>query len=178
MQCKKEGSAVSKIIFDLDLELCCSCGACAVACMDQNDTPDNQRAFRNVFEYEDRTSDEKFYCHYFSVSCMHCDDAPCVMACPTGCIQKDNETGLTLYDNSVCIGCRSCSMACPFSIPVFDKNGKMVKCDGCYERLKHGMEPACVRVCPTGALKCYREDEYEKASIRRSLTSITSLIKR
>ena len=90
---------------------------------------------------------------------MHCDNAPCVLACPVGCLYKDEATGLTLFDNTDCIGCHSCAMACPFGAPAFGADGKMRKCDGCVERLRAGEEPACVRVCPTGALSLARDGE-------------------
>ena len=46
---------MSKIIIDLDLEKCCACSACAIACMDQNDI-DLQKAipFRFAFELEEK----------------------------------------------------------------------------------------------------------------------------
>ena len=52
-----------------------------------------------------------------------------------------------------CIGCHSCSIACPFGVPRFGADGTMQKCDLCSERLEDGLEPACVRVCPTKALR-------------------------
>ena len=61
---------------------------------------------------------------------------------------------------SGCIGCHSCAMACPFGAPSFNAQGKMVKCHGCYVRLQYGLQPACVRVCPTGALRMVTEEEY------------------
>ncbi len=142
--------------FDLNIDKCSACGACAIACMDQNDIsiPDGERPLRCVFLQEDKTAaapDARY--HYFSVACMHCDNAPCVNACPAGCLYKDPETNLTLFDTTSCIGCHSCAMACPFGAPAFTREGKMRKCDGCIERIRHGMVPACVRACPNGALQ-------------------------
>ena len=158
-----------KWIFDVDASRCTACGACAIGCMDQNDIDieGGDCPLRLVFacESDDATA-------YVSMACMHCENAPCVRACPTGCLSKDLETGLTVYDRDLCIGCHSCAMACPFGAPSFDKEGKMRKCDGCITRLQHGMEPACVRLCPTGALHLYKEDEYKAARIGRSLKKI------
>ena len=113
---------------------------------------------------------------YLSVSCQHCDNARCITACPVGCLFKDSESGLTLYDNSKCIGCHSCAMTCPFGAPSFNSGGKMVKCDGCVERLRYGLPPACVRVCPTGALSCNREADYHHNQYAQSFRTLAQYI--
>lgn len=152
-------------ILDLDIDRCSACGACAVACMDQNDIEvGKDEPFRIVAALEEG---KRF--SYISVACQHCGDAPCVVACPSGCLRKDAETGLTLFDNTNCIGCHSCAMACPFGAPGFGEDGKMHKCDGCYVRLKNGLEPACVAVCPTYALRCLPQEDYQKLVIKNSL---------
>jgi len=160
---------MKKMILDFDPSLCCACGACAIACMDQNDyDPSTGNApFRTIFEAEH--CDEKPVFSHYSVACMHCSPAPCITACPVGCISKDPETDLTIFDTTDCIGCHSCAMACPFGAPSFNGAGKMEKCNGCYLRLHHGMEPACVRVCPTGALRMVTEEEYEAAHGEKSI---------
>ena len=161
-----------KIVFSIDINRCTACGACAIACMDQHDIDleRGDRPLRCICSYE---KDGKSY--YISAGCMHCADAPCVVACPTGCLFKDIQTGFTVYDASRCIGCRSCSMACPFGAPKFGHDGKMAKCDGCIERIRHGMEPACTRVCPTGALKCFTESEYDRLINERGVERLSSL---
>ncbi|MGN0404062.1 MAG: 4Fe-4S dicluster domain-containing protein [Bariatricus sp.] len=145
---------------DLDTSRCCACGACAVACMDQNDTDtaNGMHPFRSVFRDE---WGDGIFPSYFSIACMHCKEAPCVLACPCGCLYKDEETGLTLYNNDCCIGCHSCAMACPFGAPAFGPDGKMNKCDGCIQRLRAGMAPACVRACAFGALQLVSKAEDE-----------------
>ena len=141
-----------KYEFELNKNRCIACGACSIACMDQHDTDleAGDHPFRVVRALEDLSSPDKPSV-YLSSGCLHCDNAPCIAACPTGCLMK-NEMGLTVYDTTLCIGCRSCAMACPYGAPTFRYDGKMEKCDGCYARLEHGLLPACVRVCPTKAL--------------------------
>lgn len=148
-----------KMIFDLDMEKCVACGACAIACMDQNDiAPEKgEEPWRRVGTLEPTLGGGRF--EFLSVSCMHCDDAPCIPACPVCCISK-NENGLTVYDTGLCIGCQSCAMACPYGAPQYGPDGKMRKCTGCAERVKYGYEPACVRICPTKALTFMTEEEY------------------
>lgn len=166
-----------KKIFDLNYDFCVACGACSVACMDQNDIDprDGEMAYRLVQQLERKTPEGPVWT-YLSMACMHCADAPCVKACPSGCIKKDPETGFTIYDNTNCISCHSCAMACPFGAPRFNKEGKMEKCDGCNERVKAGLKPACVKVCPYLALKLYDEDEYEKQAPEKSLKKLADEI--
>ena len=134
---------MKKYAIDLDITKCISCGACSIACMDQNDfqVKEGQRPFRNVFDLEMEQKGEVKYSH-LSLACMHCSDAPCITACPSACLRKDPETNLTVYDTTNCIGCHSCAMACPYGIPSFGENGKMIKCDGCYESITECFRPA------------------------------------
>lgn len=165
------------MIIDLDMNRCVGCGACSVACMDQNDfhAGNGAKPFRVAANMEQMRNDS-IRLTGISTACMHCGDAPCVKACPCGCITKDQDTGFTVYDTTFCIGCHSCAMACPFGAPSFDTDGKMVKCDGCVERVKHGMLPACVKVCPFDALTICTEEEYQNAKVSKSAHRIAVMI--
>ncbi|MBN2468099.1 MAG: 4Fe-4S dicluster domain-containing protein [Deltaproteobacteria bacterium] len=137
----------------IDIKRCTGCQACVGACMDQNDLAvENQEpSWRHVFSVEEGIYPEARVM-YVSLACMHCQDAPCSIACPTGAIGK-KETGTVSVNPALCIGCRICLTACPFGVPRFNNEGKMQKCTLCSERVAEGLEPACVRICPTGALK-------------------------
>ena len=151
-----------KHVFTFDPDKCCACSACVVGCICQNDIDlaAGNTPFRKTYDNEVEVG-ECVYSNYLSAACMHCIDAPCIAGCPVGVLKKDPETGFTIYDNTNCIGCKSCAMACPFGVPRFrEEDGKMVKCDGCNERVKAGLKPACVRACPFGALDCVTEEEY------------------
>lgn len=164
-----------KFYLTFDPNKCCACHACVVACMDQNDTDvsNGELPLRKAYDVELKKENE-LNCVYISASCQHCTDAPCIFACPCGCISKDFITGMTINDSKNCIGCRSCAMACPFGAPRFQPNGKMEKCDGCYIRLKNGLEPACVRACSFGALKCMNEEEYKRSN---DVLALNALVK-
>ena len=159
--------------FYLDVDRCSGCFACTVACMDQNDVEvrDESAAWRQVFAVETGEYPDA-HLRYVSLACMHCEDAPCLFACPTGAIQRDAGTQIVGVDASLCIGCHSCSIACPFGVPRFGADGKMQKCDLCEERLKYGLEPACVRVCPTRALRAGDPNELGLSVGRKSATKL------
>jgi DMSO reductase iron-sulfur subunit len=138
----------------LDLERCAGCGACAVACMDQNDIfPEKgQVSFRKIYQVEKGQYPDASI-HHFSMACLHCEDSPCIIACPTGAIAKDEKTTAVIVNRDLCIGCHSCALACPFGVPRYDLEDKMQKCNLCAERVESGLEPACVKVCPFKALR-------------------------
>lgn len=82
------------------------------------------------------------------LSCRHCEVPPCKEACPTDAIEK-YEDGTVVIDDGMCIGCRSCTIACPLGvISPDDREQIMVKCDLCKDK----SELACVAACPTNAL--------------------------
>ena len=86
--------------------------------------------------------------------CMHCEHPGCASACTVGALRKTAD-GPVVYDASKCIGCRYCQYACPFDVPAYEWDevlGLIGKCDFCVDRQAEGMEPACVKACPTEAL--------------------------
>ena len=156
--------------FSFDASRCSGCMACIVACMDQNDLPDDTVSFRHVTKLE-KGEYPSAQIYYFSLSCLHCGDAPCLMVCPTGAIHKKEVGGIVTVNRDLCVGCHSCALACPFGAPQFTEDGMMNKCDLCHTRMEHGFEPACVRTCPSkalglGPMEKLSEEKSEKASIR------------
>ena len=135
---------MSRIVFDTGK--CAGCNICAIACMDQNDYDPKcgSEPFRTVV-----TTEKDGLFRSVSQACVHCGQ--CIDVCPLECIKRDPVTGFVTVDNAECIGCGACADICPVSAPKIT-DGKMRKCDGCNERIKAGMLPACVRACPTGAL--------------------------
>jgi formate dehydrogenase iron-sulfur subunit len=65
-------------------------------------------------------------------------------------------TGAVTYDESVCVGCRYCMIACPFEIPTYEYDQPLTprveKCTMCYPRIIQGLLPGCVEICPVEAL--------------------------
>ena len=87
----------------------------------------------------------------FELVCRRCEHASCVLACPFDALERSAE-GIIKRHNMRCVSCKSCALACPFGAPRYGEDGKMSKCHLCVKRVDAGLEPACVRVCPTRAL--------------------------
>jgi Fe-S-cluster-containing dehydrogenase component len=99
---------------------------------------------------------------------MHCADpvAPCAQVCPVLAIQITPEGVVQQAEPSRCIGCRNCVYACPFGVPKFDVEARLMKkCNLCYDRTAQGLKPWCAQACPTQAL--WYGDYEEFANQRR-----------
>jgi formate dehydrogenase iron-sulfur subunit len=84
--------------------------------------------------------------------CKHCVRAGCLEVCPTGAIIR-TEFDSVFIQQDVCNGCRACVAACPFHVVDIGEDGKAHKCTLCYDRLQHGLEPACSQACPTDSIR-------------------------
>ncbi len=142
---------MTELNFSLNVSRCSGCMACVVACMDQNDLPENGPGFRYVARIETGAYPSAEI-SFASISCFNCGNAPCVIVCPTGAIKRRSLDGIVQVNPDLCIGCRTCLTACRFGSRGFLDGNKMSKCNSCFERVDHGLEPACVRICPTRAL--------------------------
>lgn len=144
--------------FHFNVDRCAQCFACEVACKSAHSLAPNVLEepgacgprFRQVVELKGDQGARPI--QYVSMACMHCGDAACMRACPARAIYRDPEFGAVLVDHDRCLGCRYCSWACEFGAPQFASDGLMVKCDMCIDRLRQGLQPACVESCCGGAI--------------------------
>jgi len=134
-----------------DSEKCIGCRTCEVACVvSHQDTQDCAAVTAVAFSSRIRVI--KGGAFTTAVSCHQCEDAPCANVCPTQAIRS--EAGVWRVEQSRCIGCKSCMVACPFGamqVAVVAEHAQALKCDLCAHRADG---PACVAACPTHALSC------------------------
>ncbi len=137
--------------FIYDREACVGCEACVIACSIANEGR-SAVPWRQVYTFNPfRLPGMPVF--FYSLACNHCQEAPCIAACPAGAYTRDPATGAVLLNRDECIGCRYCTWACPYDAPQFNETtGTMEKCTFCTERLQQGEEPACVAGCPVDAL--------------------------
>jgi formate dehydrogenase iron-sulfur subunit len=142
--------------FSFAMDSCVGCHSCEVACAEQNGLPAGT-AWRRVGEFEggDHPQTRRFH---LSMACNHCLDPACLTGCPTEAYVKlDN--GVVDHNADDCIGCQYCTWNCPYSVPAFQPDRRVVtKCDMCLPRLEEGLKPACVGACPTRALDVEKVD--------------------
>lgn len=157
----------------IDVNKCIGCGFCAKACKIENDVPKEPFYFRTWIEQYTIKNDgtlnvkspnggidgitqsipeqEIFKTFFVPKMCNHCAKSPCTQVCPVGATFESPE-GIALIDQEYCIGCRYCVQACPYGCRYIHPETKVVdKCTLCYHRIKKGLKPACVEICPTGA---------------------------
>lgn len=159
----------------IDTARCIGCGACTIACKTENATPGDVW-YAPVFEEEvGEYPDTRM--EFLPTLCNHCEDAPCIKACPTVALSRRDD-GIVLVDDDACIGSRACMNACPYgalhlftgllgeSLPSGERTrrtvpdrgaakryqrGTVQKCTFCVHRVDHGLEHDLVPGLDPGA---------------------------
>lgn len=168
-----------KWVMVIDLAKCDGCGECTKQCNKMHYVPPMQEWIK-VYEVADNPAAGEYY---LPRPCMHCDNPPCVRACPVGATFKRTD-GIVMQDNDRCIGCRECIAQCPYSARSFNwteplhspeemaqpysmdrmyphRKGTVEKCGFCPHMLAAGKLPVCATACTMGAV--YFGDELEDA---------------
>jgi len=180
--------------FLVDTSKCQGCRACQVACKQWNGLPAEKTEFfagpentnpgklsaitwnHVIFFPVDRSDESRPIWTIMHKKCYHCADPNCLNVCPEKAISKKD--GWTVIDQDKCIGCGACVNACVYNVPEIAefhykndagqhiiKKDKSHKCNAC--TLNEREIPACVSVCPSGALLFdYRNKMIEYAKNR------------
>jgi len=133
-------------------EYCMGCRLCEIHCLVQHSkSKEIIKAYKG--EYPKPLSrllvEEQEYLS-FALQCRHCEDAPCLEACMTGAMHRNEQTGAVICDEDKCVGCWMCIMVCPFGVISRNTEGKKAasKCDLCLGE----KTPVCVQHCPNEAI--------------------------
>jgi Fe-S-cluster-containing dehydrogenase component/DMSO reductase anchor subunit len=137
--------------FEVDLDACTGCKACVAACRSLNGLdPDESWRTTTVLWSADPARPAL---QTVTAACHHCVEPACLAGCPVDAYAKDPATGIVVHLDDQCIGCRYCTLTCPYEVPRYSPaRGIVRKCDMCRGRLAAGEEPACVQACPNGAI--------------------------
>ena len=152
-------------------DVCIGCGLCEVYCrLKHSRSKDLVKAYKKETPRPlSRLRVDESGIVSLSVRCQHCDDAPCIGACLTGALSRDPSTSLVNVDEERCIGCGTCTLACPLGVPKLDTaQKKMVKCDLCQDE----EIPVCVANCPNEALLYADVPEESPAANKQATTTV------
>ena len=125
----------------IDPQKCTGCLQCEMACSYENEQAFNPSKSRiEVFAFHEEG-------RFVPYTCTQCAEAWCLHACPVEAITKNPTTGAMEVNEKTCVGCKVCTIACPFGTVNYNTaTGKVIKCDLCQG------DPACAKACPTGAI--------------------------
>jgi formate dehydrogenase beta subunit len=162
----KREMGVAKLI---DTTTCIGCKACEVACLEWNGLSFSDTVFDNSYQTQPETSWNFWNLIKFNEyepeggslmllmrkdQCLHCEEPGCLIACPAEGAIVQYANGIVDFQQDQCIGCGYCLAGCPFNIPKFSPaSHKVFKCTLCSDRVNEGLEPACIKACPTGCLE-------------------------
>jgi len=139
----------------IEADKCDGCKNCTIACMEAHrenrggglytvDLGDPATESRNIIVLDGEG-------RYTPIFCRHCDEPECVLACMSGAMTRDENTGHVMYDEERCAACFMCVMNCPYGVLKPDRATRrhVVKCDFCVD---DDEEPNCVGSCPKRAI--------------------------
>jgi formate dehydrogenase iron-sulfur subunit len=166
----------------VDTSTCIGCKACEVACQEWNDLPPETTVqmgtyqtlptttanFWNVIKFNEHEEDGTLRWLMRKDQCMHCADPGCLTACPAPGAILQYANGIVDFNQDQCIGCGLCMSGCPFDVPKFaPQNRRVYKCTMCVDRTSVGLQPACVKACPTSCLQFGTKDAMLEVANRR-----------
>lgn len=153
----------------IDLTRCTGCQTCVVTCqMNNNQRPGVHWSTVDTIEQGEWPDGDRFALPH---ACMHCDDAPCVHACPTAA-SSQRADGIVTVNYDACLACGACVMVCPYEARTISFKDEWYfgsaeaapyesygtphadvaeKCIFCAGRVDEGGLPHCVEACPMAA---------------------------
>lgn len=132
-----------------DATKCIGCRTCEVACAVSHQENQDCAAL-SPDEFISRIRVIKDHSWTTAVACHQCEDAPCANVCPVDAISREH--GHIFVEQSRCIGCKSCMLACPFGamevVSSRKRRGRLSAiCAGIGRRGRPVLKPARQRRC-------------------------------
>jgi len=167
----------------IDITKCNGCHNCQVACKDEhvgNDWSPIAGAQPLTGQFWTRVTDKvrgsvpKVKVSYLHSICRHCDDAPCIKACPEKAIYKRPD-GIVIIDPLKCRGNKGCIRECPYEdVTWFNEELNISqKCTFCAHLIDKGWnETRCSDACPTGAFTFGDEEELRDQISKSEISEI------
>jgi formate dehydrogenase iron-sulfur subunit len=167
----RSGPEYAKLV---DISRCIGCKGCEVACKEWNELGVEPTVNFGSFQSHRDLSPNTWLLMRFNEievdghlqwlikkdACLHCEEPGCLKACPAPGAIVQYQNGIVDFNQEHCIGCQYCVSGCPFDIPRFDASRRKVyKCNMCVDRVDAGLEPACVKTCPTHAIAWGSKDD-------------------
>ena len=170
---------LSKLI---DTSTCIGCKACEVACQEWNDLPPETTVqmgtyqtlpatsanFWNLIKFREHEENGALQWLMRKDQCMHCAEPGCLAACPAPGAIVQYTNGIVDFQQDQCIGCGYCITGCPFDVPkIHSRTKRVYKCTLCVDRVAVGLQPACVKACPTSCLQFGTKETMLDAATKR-----------
>lgn len=167
-----------------DYSKCIGCRACEIACFVSHNKNNNVGFTVGTVEVPlmPRLYLVKEGNLCMPIQCRHCEDAPCLNTCVNKAIKKENN--IMFVEDSLCIGCKTCLLACPIGAidlqPQYIEGKKVeqinleeekkiaYKCDLC----KDSEKIACINTCPNQALKLINPIDDKKCKNKKAAISL------
>ncbi len=170
-----------------DPDKCLACKSCEIACGLEHSKTDLVTAVLENYWIQPRNRVVKAAGITTPIQCRHCEDAPCILACPKGAISQ--KEGMVYLNTEACIGCKKCLIVCPFgAISIKSeakvngdhktKRAKALKCDLCIENTGEISEAACacIKACPTRAISLVDSEKFRKKQMEARVREMAAAI--
>jgi len=148
-------------------EKCTGCHSCEMACSLVHDRECNLSLSRiGIMKSDGGGTNENI-----PIVCQQCSDPFCADACITGAISRNEQTGALVVNEDLCVGCKTCIVACPLGGVLFHYRKECAaKCDLCQG------DPACAKSCLYGALEYLSMDEWGRKKRLKGAENLSRLV--
>ena len=157
-----------KLAMVIDLQRCTGCGGCILSCISENNVQTGVTWAKKITKTVGTFPNVRL--DFIPTLCNHCEEAPCIRACPTKAMHKA-DGDITAHDPDKCIGCRTCKTMCPYDVISLNTTethrywrGKKAAIEGCTSSPKEMVEKVNGNVIPY--YNKDKESTYPDAALR------------